>query len=79
VSTTVTTVTTITLSTAAAGSLALIVMAAFLLLLIKREAIAGLSAAWAERLRQALGIAVPSLALVFVVAVVARIAVALSQ
>jgi hypothetical protein len=72
--------TTVTISTAAAlntsiaGSLGLIVTLGLLALLIKQELLTGLDAAWAARLRTALGVVIAPLLIVFAVSVVMRIA-----
>lgn len=63
----------------AAGPLSLVAIAAFLLLLINREALAGMRGPRAARMRQAMGVALPTLALVFTLAVATRIVAALSQ
>ena len=76
--TTVTTTTTATINSAIAGSLSLIIILTLIALLINRELIGGLSAAWAARLSSALKIAIVPLAAVFVVSVAMRIALILS-
>lgn len=72
--TTVTTSTTAALNTSIAGSLGLIVTLGLILLLLNQELLSGLDAAWAARLRTALGVAIAPLLIVFAVSVVMRIA-----
>lgn len=72
--TTVTTTTTAILNGATAGSLALLITCGLIALLVKRELIAGLSQAWAQRLRSGLNVAIVPLTIVFVVSVAMRIA-----
>jgi hypothetical protein len=72
--TTVTTSTAAALNTSIAGSLSLIVTLGLIALLIKQELLTGLDAAWAARLRTALGVVIAPLLIVFAVSVVMRIA-----